>query len=231
MINEQLPIPVITVDGPSGTGKGTLCHLLANHLNWNLLDSGAIYRVLAFAAKKNKVSTEDSTKLVDLALSLPLRFESMAHNQSRVLLDNEEVSLLIRTEECGQNASKIASLQLVRDALLQRQRSFAQEPGLVTDGRDMGTVVFPSAFLKVFLYASEEERAKRRYLQLKKAQINVSLAQVVEELKQRDGRDTERSHAPLKPAHDAIKIDTTSLNVMQVFDQVIDIFGSRWHRK
>jgi cytidylate kinase len=219
-------VPIITLDGPSGTGKGTLCHLLAHHLKWNVLDSGAIYRVLAYAARKNKVDLQDIKQLIDLAHSLNLHFES--HNESPVtILDNEEISAAIRSEQCGQDASQIAVIPEIRKALLQRQRDFAKPPGLVTDGRDMGTIVFPNALLKVFLYANAEERAKRRYLQLKEKEINVSLAQVVEELAKRDVRDTQRSHAPLKPAEDAVHIDTTRLSIVQTFEYVLKLINER----
>lgn len=220
-------IPVITLDGPSGTGKGTLCHLLAKHLQWNMLDSGAIYRVLAYAANKNKVELTDVEQLIVLAHSLNLRFNSLENHSSQVILDDEDISDAIRSEQCGQDASKIAAIPEVRAALLERQRHFAQAPGLVTDGRDMGTVVFPKALLKVFLYANEEERANRRYLQLKDKGNNVTLAQVVEELVKRDTRDTARTHAPLKPAEDAVLIDTTSLTIHQVFDSVLKLIEER----
>ncbi|KTD60510.1 (d)CMP kinase [Legionella shakespearei] len=221
-------VPVITLDGPSGTGKGTLCHLLAKHLGWNMLDSGAIYRVLAYAVRKNGINPDNMDnmeQLTQLALNLNLRFESSAENETQVILDDEDVSQHIRSEQCGQDASKIAAIPEVRQALLERQRNFAQPPGLVTDGRDMGTVVFPDAVLKVFLYATSEERANRRYLQLKDSGINVSLAQVVEELVKRDTRDTARTHAPLKPAEDAVKIDTTGLTIVQVYQNVLLLLG------
>lgn len=228
MYNEA--VPVVTLDGPSGTGKGTLCYLLANHLKWNMLDSGAIYRVLAYAARKNKVDLHNVGQLTDLAYSLNLCFES-SDEGTRTILDNEEVSAAIRSEQCGQDASQIAAIPEIRKALLERQRTFAKPPGLVTDGRDMGTVVFPNAFLKVFLYANAEERAKRRYLQLKRKGINVSLAQVVEELAIRDVRDTVRSHAPLRPADDAVQIDTTSLSIVQAFENVLKLINERlFHR-
>lgn len=225
-------IPVITLDGPSGTGKGTLCHLLAKQLKWNMLDSGAIYRVLAFASHKyglvgHSMEQTPIDKLTSLALSLNLRFESLENNETKVILDGEDISQAIRSEQCGQEASTIAAIPEVRAALLERQRSFAEAPGLVTDGRDMGTVVFPDAVLKIFLYADEEERAKRRYLQLKEKQNNVSLAQVVEDLAKRDTRDTARTHAPLRPAEDAIKIDTTSLSIVQVFNNVLNLIDER----
>lgn len=220
-------IPVITLDGPSGTGKGTLCHLLAKHLHWNMLDSGAIYRVLAYAARKNKIALTEVAQLTDLARSLNLRFKSTDDNASQTILDDEDISEAIRSEQCGQDASQIAVIPEVRQALLERQRNFAQLPGLVTDGRDMGTVVFPKAVLKVFLYANEEERANRRYLQLKEKGNNVSLAQVVEELSKRDTRDTARVHAPLKPAEDAVQIDTTRLTIVQVFNTVLKLIDER----
>ena len=223
-------VPVITLDGPSGTGKGTLCHLLAQHLQWNMLDSGAIYRVLAYAARKNKIKPQEVLQLTELALSLDLHFKSSPDNTSQVILDNENVSNAIRSEQCGQDASQIAAIPEIRLALLDRQRHFAKPPGLVTDGRDMGTVVFPKAILKIFLYASEEERANRRYVQLKEKEINVSLAQVVEELVKRDTRDTARSHAPLKPAADSVQIDTTQLTVMQVLDIVLKLVKERLSR-
>ncbi|HAU2263611.1 TPA: (d)CMP kinase [Legionella pneumophila] len=220
-------VPVITLDGPSGTGKGTICHLVAKRLHWNMLDSGAIYRVLAYAARKNSIEPNDIKKLTALARSLNLRFESSVDNETKVILDDENVSQQIRSEQCGQDASQIAVIPEVRAALLERQRNFAQFPGLVTDGRDMGTVVFPNAALKVYLYASAEERANRRYLQLQDNGINVSLAQVVEELAKRDARDTARTHAPLKPAEDAVLIDTTGLTIVQVFNIVLKLIDER----
>lgn len=223
----DLNVPVITLDGPSGTGKGTLCHLLAKHLKWNMLDSGAIYRVLAYAARKNGVETNEIKQLTQLALSLDLRFESTADNESLVILDDHNIYQHIRSEQCGQDASQIAAIPEIRTALLERQRAFAKYPGLVTDGRDMGTVVFPNAILKIFLYANEEERANRRFLQLKEQEINVSLAQVVEELVKRDTRDTARTHAPLKPAEDAVQIDTTGLSIVQVFNSVLKLIDER----
>lgn len=216
-------VPVITIDGPSGTGKGTICHMLANHLNWHVLDSGAIYRVLAYALRKNRIDFNQIQDIVKLAHSLDVRFETDPHQQSRVILDGEDVYDQLRSEQCGQDASVIAAIPQVREALLQRQRAFAQPPGLVTDGRDMGTVIFPDAVLKIYLDASAEERAARRYFQLKEKGIDVSLAQVVDELAKRDARDTQRSHAPLKSAPDAVRIDTTGLTIVQVFDNVLKL--------
>lgn len=226
MSNEH-NISVITIDGPSGTGKGTLCHMLAKKLNWNFLDSGAIYRVLAYAAIKSNIDLNDVDSLVELANQLDLRFDVDKTQSSIVILDEKNISNEIREESTGQNASKIAAIPEVRHALLERQRAFATPPGLVTDGRDMGTVVFPKAKLKIFLYASDEERANRRYLQLKESGNNASLAQVMEELLKRDARDTARSHSPLLPAVDAIKLDTTGLTIAQVFANVLQLTNDR----
>ncbi|WP_232505601.1 (d)CMP kinase [Legionella clemsonensis] len=216
-------VPVITLDGPSGTGKGTICHMLANHLHWHVLDSGSIYRVLALAAKKKRIDFSNQEALAELASNLNLKFETDPEQKAQVLLDGKNVVDEIRSEECGQDASKIAILPEVRTALLARQRAFAMPPGLVTDGRDMGTVVFPDAVLKIYLHATPEERAFRRYLQLKEKGIDASLAEVVDELAKRDARDTSRTHAPLKPAEDAAFIDTTGLTIVQVFDNVLKL--------
>ena len=216
-------VPVITLDGPSGTGKGTICHLLANHLDWHVLDSGCIYRVLAYAVRKRAIDFSDIGNIVNLAHCLNVRFETDPHFKSSVFLDEQDVFEEIRSEECGQDASKIAVVPEIREALLARQRAFAKFPGLVTDGRDMGTVVFPDANLKVYLYASAEARAERRFFQLKEKGINVSLAQVVDELTKRDARDMGRKHAPLKPAEDAVQLDTTGLTIVQVFNNVLKL--------
>ena len=216
-MSHKIAVPVITLDGPSGTGKGTLCHLLAAHLGWHFLDSGAIYRVLAYASKALSIDSTDIKRIVSLAHTLDLRFAE----EGQVLLKDVDISSAIRSEQCGQEASKMAAVPEIREALLARQRAFAIPPGLVTDGRDMGTVVFPDALLKIYLDASVEERAQRRYLQLKNSGKNASLAQVVDELAQRDKRDIERAHAPLKPALDAVHIDTTGLTIVQVFESVL----------
>lgn len=217
----EIEAPVITLDGPSGTGKGTICHMLANHLGWHVLDSGSIYRVLALAARYQHIDYADVEAMAKLALSLDLRFETDPHRPPAVLLEEKDVYNLIRSEQCGQDASIIAVVPEIRQALLARQRAFAKLPGLVTDGRDMGTVVFPDAALKVYLFASAEERAKRRYFQLKDKGIHVSLAQVVEELTSRDARDSQRQHSPLKPAADAVAVDTTGLTIGQVFSSIL----------
>ena len=216
-------VPIITIDGPSGTGKGTICHMLAEHFGLHFLDSGALYRVLAFAAIRHLIDFNDVDKLVSLAHALHLRFAVDVQKNSIVFLDDEDITREIRTEHCGQNASKIAVIPDVRAALLARQRAFATAPGLVTDGRDMGTVVFPEALLKIYLYASAEERAARRFLQLKESGNDASLAQVVDELVKRDARDTARAHSPLKPAEDAVQIDTTGLTIVQVFNNVLQL--------
>lgn len=213
-------VNVITIDGPSGTGKGTLSHLLANYLGFHFLDSGAIYRVLALAAHHRQIDLTHLQALTELALNLNLQFRE-EDGKTKVYLDNINVTDFIREERCGQDASKIAALPEVREALLARQRKFAVTPGLVTDGRDMGTVVFPDAKLKIYLTASAEERAKRRYIQLQESKKDVSLSAVVDELNQRDERDKCREHAPLKPAEDAKIIDTTGLSIDQVFQIVL----------
>lgn len=213
-------IPVITLDGPSGTGKGTLCHRLARHLGWHLLDSGLFYRVLPYAAHLKNILLTDTKALLHLAKTMDVVFET-----NKVLLDGKNVYEAIRTEKCGQDASIVGANPEIRQALLERQRSFAKAPGLVTDGRDMGTVVFPDAIIKIFLYADEEERAKRRYLELKEKGIDVSLPKVFDELVTRDKRDSARTHAPLKPADDAILIDTTGLTIAQVFQHVLELLA------
>ncbi len=215
--------PVITIDGPSGTGKGTICHKLAAHLGWHVLDSGCIYRALAYAIRIKGIDEGDISRIVNLARALDLRFVTDQAQKKQIYMDDIDISLAIRTEQCGQFASKIAVIPEIREALLKRQRAFAIAPGLVTDGRDMGTVVFPQASLKIYLDASPEERAKRRYLQLQEKEINASLAGVVDELTKRDARDTARLHSPLKPAADAIVIDTTGLTIVQVFHHVLKL--------
>ena len=213
-------IPVIAVDGPSGVGKGTLCQALANHLNWHLLDSGAIYRVLALSALQQNIALDDTKQLATLALGLPLTFDSNS-DDVKVLLDGVDVSRDIRTEETGGAASKVASINEVRVALLQRQRDFRQLPGLVADGRDMGTVVFTDAPVKIFLDASAQSRAERRMKQLQDKQIHAKFGEILQEITARDERDRNRAVAPLKPAVDALIIDTTSLSIQDVFNQSI----------
>ena len=213
-------IPVIAVDGPSGVGKGTLCQALANHFNWHLLDSGAIYRVLALAALKKNIALDDINQLTKLALNLPLTFDS-SHDDVKVLLAGVDVSKEIRTEQTGGAASKVAAINEVRTALLQRQRDFRQLPGLIADGRDMGTVVFSDAPVKIFLDASAQSRAERRMKQLQDKQIHAKFPEILQEITARDERDRNRAVAPLKPAVDALIIDTTSLSIEDVFNQAI----------
>ncbi len=209
-------IPVLTIDGPSGSGKGTIARLLAQHFGWHLLDSGAIYRVLALHVLQNNYALDDVANIERLAQQLPVEFKAEA-----VYLTAKDVTHEIRTEICSATASKIAALEPVRAALLARQRGFSKLPGLVADGRDMGTVVFPQAFFKVYLDASAEERAQRRYLQLKDGGYNVNLADLVVEIQQRDERDKTRAVAPLRPADDALIIDNSALSITEVFQLVV----------
>lgn len=218
-------IPVVTIDGPGGSGKGTIGQLLAKDLGWHYLDSGALYRVLALAAQKHHIALDNESALTELAQRLDAQFD-MAHNVGQppaVLLEGVDVTDVIRSEGYGSMASQVSALPTVRQALLQRQRDFRQLPGLVTDGRDMGSVVFPEALVKIFLVATPEERARRRYQQSKAKGINVSLGTLCKELTERDRRDQERSVAPLKPAADAISIDTTHMSVDKVLHCVKEI--------
>ncbi|MDF7667593.1 (d)CMP kinase [Orbaceae bacterium ESL0727] len=219
-------IPVITIDGPSGVGKGTLSHALANHFGWHLLDSGAIYRVLALSALDHHLSLDDENRLAQLALNLSLTFDTH-DDEAKVLLDGLDVSQDIRREEVGGTASKIAALAKVRTALLQRQRDFRQLPGLIADGRDMGTVVFSDAPVKIFLDASAKSRAERRMNQLRSKQICATFDEILQEITARDVRDRNRTVAPLKPAEDALIIDTTSLSISDVFEQSINYINNR----
>jgi len=220
------PATVITVDGPGGSGKGTITQMLARKLGWHLLDSGALYRLTALAAERQGVALDNEPALVAVAASLDVTFEPTPPGEpAKVLLAGEDVNAAIRTEQCGNNASKVAVMQSVRDALLQRQRDFRQAPGLVADGRDMGTVVFPDAPVKIFLTASAEERAQRRFSQLLQAGVDVSIANVLEEIRVRDERDMNRSAAPLKPADDAQVIDSTGLSIEEVLDRCMAAAG------
>lgn len=210
-------IPVITIDGPGGSGKGTVGLLLARKLGWHFLDSGALYRILALEALNQKVPLTDEAALAKLANSMNID----------ILLSDQIITDKIRTEACGNAASKIAVFPQVRTVLLERQRSLCRLPGLIADGRDMGTVVFPQAILKVFLEASIEERAKRRYRQLKDAGQDVNLRDLLEEISARDVRDRGRVIAPLKPAEDAVVIDTTGLGIEAVFERVMQVVERR----
>ena len=215
-------VPVLAIDGPSGSGKGTIARLLAKEFAWHLLDSGAVYRVLAWYALVDGCALDDVTKLAQLAQKLPVEFKD-----SMVILAGKDVSLDIRTEKCGEAASKIAVYPEVRSALLARQRAFSQPPGLVADGRDMGTVVFPEAFLKIYLDASAEERAKRRFLQLKESGYSGNLQDLAAEIMQRDLRDKSRAVAPLKPAVDAVVIDSSSMQITEVFQEIASLTRQR----
>jgi len=219
-------IPVLTIDGPSGSGKGTVAQRMAKELGWHYLDSGAIYRVLAQAARKHQLDLTDELGIAKLAQQLDVTFV-VEDDTLVVLLEGQDVSTQIRSEQAGNAASKVAALPQVRAALLERQYAFRQAPGLVTDGRDMGTVVFPDAPYKVFLNASAEERAKRRHKQLKEKGIESNLAGLVAEISERDQRDRQRTVAPLRPADDAIELDSTSLGIDDVFHRVRAICADR----
>ncbi len=227
----QTEIPVITLDGPGGSGKGTIAARLARRYDWELLDSGALYRLTALAALKKNIALDSENGLAKLAASLEVRFavnRDISKLESLVLLEDEDVTKAIRTEETGVAASKVAVFQKVRDALLQRQKAFKVAPGLIADGRDMGTVVFPSAKLKIYLTASAEARAKRRVRQLKDKGIGVSLPRILSDINARDARDMNRAVAPLVPADDAVVIDTTEMGVDEVEKRIIELIEDRF---
>ncbi|MFK7605670.1 MULTISPECIES: (d)CMP kinase [unclassified Pseudomonas] len=222
------PAPVITIDGPSGSGKGTVAGRLANVLKWRLLDSGALYRLLAFAAANHGVALDNEPLLSKLAAHLDVQFVGATNGKAAsIILEGDVVTHAIRSEQVAAGASTVAALPAVRAALLERQRAFREFPGLVADGRDMGTVVFPDAPLKIFLTASAEERARRRYLQLKAKGDDVSLPRLLEEIRARDERDTQRAIAPLKPAADAIQLDSTELSIEQVLERIMSEIALR----
>ena len=215
-------IPVIAIDGPSGSGKGTISRRVAARLGWRLLDSGALYRLVALSAARKGVSLDDVDGLADVARELDVWFASAADGSERIELEGEDVTADVRAEECGAKASIVAAYQPVRDALIERQRAFCEPPGLVADGRDMGTQVFPDAPLKVFLTASAEERARRRHKQLKDKGLDVSLAALSRDIEDRDRRDSERRVAPLRPAEDARLLDSSGLSIETVTERVLD---------
>jgi cytidylate kinase len=215
--------PVVTIDGPSGVGKGTISQLLAQHLGWHLLDSGAIYRVLALAAIHHHVELENEEAITLLAAHLDVQFVTDADSKGiKVVLEGEDVTSSIRSPECTNAASKVAALPRVREALLRRQRAFSTSPGLIADGRDMGTMVFPKAAAKIFLIASAQERAQRRYNQLQDKGFDVNIDRLLAEIIERDDRDTNRAASPLKPAEDALVIDTSGIGINEVFERVLE---------
>lgn len=211
---------VVTIDGPSGAGKGTLSRLVARNLGYHLLDSGALYRLVALAAMNRKVDLADQQAVAGVASALDVRFD-VSGDQVTILLEKRDVSRDIRQEEVSKNASVVAAYPAVREALLQRQRDFRQPPGLVADGRDMGTTVFPGAEVKVFLTASPEARAQRRFKQLREQGMDVNLDDLVVDIRERDKRDSERSISPLKPAEDAHVLDSTDLSIGQVLAEIL----------
>lgn len=222
----SLQAPVLTIDGPGGAGKGTISRLVAERLGWHLLDSGALYRLTALAAGKHDVSLDDEASLAEVARHLEVVFVAEG-GTTRVMLEGSDATTTIRTEQVGDAASRVAALPGVREALLSRQRDFRQFPGLVADGRDMGTVVFTDAPLKIFLTASAEERAHRRQAQLREAGVDASLSSLLKEIQARDARDMQRSVAPLKPAEDAITLDTTRLTIPEVVDRLTELLTQR----
>lgn len=225
----QNNVPVIAVDGPGGAGKGELCLRLSKKYGFAILDSGAIYRVLAYAALKKGLALDAEEELSALASGLNLSFKEV-NNAVAVILDGEDVSSFIRTEETGGAASKVAVLPKVRTALLQRQRDFAVNPGLIADGRDMGTVVFPDASAKIFLDASAEERARRRVAQLESRGVAADYDKILKEIADRDYRDRNRATAPLKPADDALVLDSTTLSIQEVVDTAVKFIETKLGR-
>jgi cytidylate kinase len=209
-------VPVITIDGPSGSGKGTVALRVAEHLGWRMLDSGALYRLVGHAADRLGIGFDNEIKISEIASHLNVEFKD-----DRILLDGADVSRLIRTETAGNNASRVAAMPGVRAALLDWQRNFARAPGLVADGRDMGTTVFPHAGVKIFLTASAAERAQRRYKQLKEKGLPANLPALTSDIEERDARDRSRSASPLVPAPDAIEIDSTALGIDDVVKTVL----------
>lgn len=215
-------IPVITIDGPTASGKGTVACLVAKVLGWHVLDSGALYRLTALACLNRGIGVHQVGQIADAAASLDVVFTG-----DEILMHGQDVSAAIRQEAVGELASRVAALEPVRTALLDRQREFRQVPGLVADGRDMGTVVFPDAQLKVFLIASARARAERRYKQLIEKGFSANIDEISRDLEARDARDSQRLHAPLAPAQDALQLDSSTLDVDQTVNQVLDWYNDR----
>jgi cytidylate kinase len=212
--------PVLAIDGPGGSGKGTICQILARRLGWRFLDSGALYRAVGYIAEHTGVDIGDTATLARLARDMDIRFDSVQDGPVRAILDGVEVGDALRTEEAGAVASQVAAIPEVRSALLKKQHAFRQPPGLVADGRDMGTRVFPDAILKIFLTASPEVRAERRYKQLKEKGFDANLPRLLGEIRNRDARDAARTASPLKPAADASILDTSTLSISEVVQQI-----------
>ena len=218
-------VPVIAVDGPGGSGKGTICRAVAQRLGWHLLDSGALYRLVALAAQKRGIELDDEAGLAVVARGLDAEFGADAEGEELILLGGDDVSREIRTETCGNRASRVASIPKVRSALVARQRAYRQSPGLVADGRDMGSVIFPDAQAKIFLTASTAERAQRRHKQLMEKGISANLDKLYREIAERDKRDAERTVAPLRACDDARYVDTTGMSIPEVVKEVLDYVG------
>ena len=216
-------IPIITIDGPSSSGKGSISRKLASELNWNLLDSGALYRIVAFSAKLNEIPMNSEILVKNSISKLKIKFKLLDTFEQKIFLNNRDITSEIRTELCGQNASKIAKYPSVREELVTLQREFLQKPGLIADGRDMGTVVFPASKLKIYLTADQNERAKRRYNELKQKGINVRFAAVLDDLEKRDKQDKERDVAPLRLSSDSVMIDSTNLTIDEVASKIISL--------
>ena len=229
--NHRSPItnhaPVIAIDGPSGSGKGTIGQILALRLGWHYLDSGALYRAVGYLAVRQNTPTDDVDRLARLALTMDISFQVAPDHPARVLLNGADAGDGLRTEEAGAMASKVATIPEVRAALLNKQRAFRSPPGLVADGRDMGTVVFPDAALKIFLTASPDIRAQRRYNQLKDKGFDANLSRLLGEIRDRDARDAARTVSPLKPATDAVILDSSTLSIPEVVEQIARLFAVR----
>ena len=220
-------IPILTIDGPSGSGKGTISRIVSQKLGWHYLDSGALYRAIAVAASWNDLDLADPSALVRCTFDTDIAFEDEEGSELKIIVNGADATHELRTETAGAAASAIAAIPEVREALVERQRSFAKAPGLVTDGRDMGTVIFPEAQFKIFLTASASERAERRYKQLIDKGVSVTLDGLLREILARDARDSQRTVAPLKPAHDAVSIDTTGLAIDEVVQRVLSVVQAK----